>query len=46
MWVYYSQRGYDEAGALRTGSSRVPALWTLDQTPDGAWGVISIKEHP
>ena len=46
MWVYYSQRGYDEAGALRTGSSRVPALWYLEQAPDGAWEVISIKEHP
>lgn len=46
LWVYYSQRGYDEADALRTGSSRVPALWYLEQTPDGAWEVISIKEHP
>ena len=46
MWVYYSQRGYDEAGALRTGSSRVPALWYLEQAPEGAWEVISIKEHP
>lgn len=46
LWVYYSQHGYDEADALRTGSSRVPALWYLEQTPDGAWEVISIKEHP
>lgn len=46
LWVCYSQAGYDEAGALRAGSFRVPALWTLEQTPDGAWEVISIKEHP
>ena len=46
LWVYYSQTGYDETGTVRTGSFRVPALWTLEQTPDGAWEVISIKEHP
>lgn len=46
LWVYYSQAGYDETGALRAGSFRVPALWTLEQTPEGAWEVISIKEHP
>lgn len=46
LWVYYSQTGYDETGAVRTGSFRVPALWTLEQTPAGIWEVISIKEHP
>ena len=46
MWVYYSQSGYDETGALRTGSFRVPSLWFLEQAPDGTWEVIQIKEHP
>lgn len=46
MWVYYSQAGYDETGAPRTGSSRIPALWYLEQTRDGAWEVVGIKEHP
>ena len=46
MWVYYSQAGYDETDTRRTGSFRIPSLWYLERTPDGAWEVISIKEHP
>ena len=46
MWVWYSQEGMDTDGNTVTGSWDIPALWSLEKTPDGTWEVTHIKEHP
>lgn len=46
MWVWYTQEGKDADGKAVTGSWNIPALWRLNQMPNGEWKIVGIKEHP
>ncbi len=46
MWVYYSQKAFDEKGNTVSGSWRIESLWQIARDEQGVWQVVSIKEHP
>ena len=45
MWVVYSDEQYDIDGKSVGGSGNILSYWKIEKA-DGAWNVVSIKEHP